>query len=443
MKRKLFFFTMASLLFSFMVFIPYWTGVEAEKQFRLFNQHYPSHDARLILKEATYQRGWLTSHAESSFEIANSRLAPELQHLVISHQIEHGFLPLFPTVIYSTIAPRSDMLHQLGLTESPLMVKTILQLDGSGSSEVHSHLVSLQAPDKQTTLQLQPIAGTANFTSNFTKLIGELQFPQLQVETEHGKVQIDNTKVTTNLQAYPDELWLGLSQCRIETVNLLSKTFPAVTLQQVNFSVDNQIVDGYLQVNWQTSMQQLAVKQEIYGPGNITVELRHLNVNSAHRLREILNDFEKLLTAPTNVVVLGKLMQQGVALLSAQPEVAIPQFNFTSSQGNLVGSAELGVDKVDATAWLYPRVILEAFHGNLSLSLPETLLNQFIAIIVEPATADKSADMEMEQTIRTLLASWIKQGLITQQGKTYHIQAKLQHGVLDLNGRQFALKNLL
>jgi len=51
MKRKLFFFTMGSLLFGFTLFIPYWTGVEAEKQFRLLNQHYPTHDARMVLQD--------------------------------------------------------------------------------------------------------------------------------------------------------------------------------------------------------------------------------------------------------------------------------------------------------------------------------------------------------------------------------------------------------
>jgi uncharacterized protein YdgA (DUF945 family) len=442
MKRKLFFFTISSLFLGFTVFIPYWTGVEAEKQFRLFNQHYPTHEARVMLKKTTYQRGWLESHAESAFEIAGGTSASTAPRVVIDHQIEHGFLPFFPTVIYSTLAPESDVVSWFGLTESPVQVKTILQLDGSGSSQLSSHPVNLQVPDKPAVLQLQPIDATLHFTPNFTKVTGELHLPQMALETEHGKVQLDNTQFTTDLQSQPDALWLGVSQCEIGAVNLLSRAFPAITVQQVKFSADTQLVDNYLQVSLKSQMQHLAVKQENYGPGDITVELRHLNVNSIRSLREILNDFTQLPTAQTNILLWGRLMQQGIALLSAQPELAMPRLNFTSPHGDLVGSALLGVDKVDATAWLYPSQLLESFHGKVTLSLPETLLTQVLALLVEPmTTANKPLDVT--QTVQTLLANWLKRGWITQQDSTYNFQAQLQHGVLDLNGRRIPLTNLL
>jgi hypothetical protein len=45
--------------------------------------------------------------------------------------------------------------------------------------------------------------------------------------------------------------------------------------------------------------------------------------------------------------------------------------------------------------------------------------------------------------VQTLVANWLKRGWLTQQDQTYHIQAQLQGGMLDLNGRQILLKNLL
>jgi len=442
MKRKIFFFTIASLLFGFTVFIPYWTGVEAEKQFRLLNQHVPTHDAQMILSNTTYQRGWLISQAQSTFEIARGVISAESQQVILEHKIEHGFLPILPTIIYTSIAPQSRIVHWLGLTETPVLVKTTLQLDGSGNSQIHILSLSLNDPERHAKLQLQRIEGSATFTANLAQLNGELRLPQLQLETDKGKVQVNNTTFTTNLRAHSGGIWLGMNQWQMDEVNLLSQTLPAVVLRQLKVSVDNQLIDKHLQVNLKSQLQQLAVKQDNYGPGDITVEIRHLNVDSVNNLRQILNTMSNLPSARSNILLLGKLTQYGMALLNEQPELAIPQLNFVAPQGQLTGNLLLGVDKIDAIAWLYPMKLLDSLHGKLTMQLPKSLLNQILSTIAQPDISDDSQMAEGTQLAQTWLANWLKQGLITQQDQTYHVQAQLQNGMLNLNGRQIMLKNL-
>jgi len=442
MKRKLFFFTMGSLLFGFTLFIPYWTGVEAEKQFRLLNQHYPTHDARMVLQDMTYQRGWLISQAQSTFELERGVIAAESQRFTLQHRIEHGFLPIYPTIIYTTIAPQSEIINHLGLTESPVLVKTALQLDGSGNSELRTSPLALNAPNKPAKLTLQSITGSVAFTPNFAQLTGELQLPQVQLETEQGKVQFHNTKFTTNLRSHADDLWLGLSEWQMAEVDLISRTLPTVALQQLKISVDNQLVDKNLQVNLKSQLQQLTVKQDNYGPGDVAVEIRHLNVDSVNNVRQILHTMSNLSGAQTNILLWAKLSQYGMTLLNEQPELAIPQLNFATPQGQVAGNLSLGVDKIEATAWLYPLTLLESFHGKLALQLPKSLLNQVLATAMQPTAADSQTADETE-VVQTLVANWLKRGWLTQQDQTYHIQAQLQGGMLDLNGRQILLKNLL
>jgi|GEM_PF-2566858 uncharacterized protein YdgA (DUF945 family) len=442
MKRKLFFFTIGSLLFGFVVFIPYWTGVEAEKQFLLLNQHVPTHDAHLVLSDTTYQRGWLISQAQSMFEIARGVMSAEPQQVILEHKIEHGFLPIFPTIIYTSIAPQSPLVHWLGLTETPLLIKTSLQFDGSGNSQMRTLPLNFHDLNRHAKLHLQQIEGSATFTANLARMSGELRLPQLQLETDKGKVQVNNTIFTTKLQAHSGGLWLGLSQWQMEEVSLLSQTLPAVVLRQLKMSVDNQLIDKRLQVNLKSQLQQLAVKQENYGPGDITVEIRHLNVDSVNHIRQILNTMSNLPSARSNILLLGKLTQHGMALLNEQPELAIPQLNFAAPQGQLTGNLLLGVDKIDATAWLYPIKLLDSLHGKLVIQLPESLLNQILSTIAQPDISDGLQTTEGTQLAQTWLANWLKQGLITQQDQTYHLQAQLQNGTLDLNGRKIMLKNL-
>jgi len=172
------------------------------------------------------------------------------------------------------------------------------------------------------------------------------------------------------------------------------------------------------------------------------VEIRHLNVDSVNNLRQILNTMSNLPSARSNILLLGKLTQYGMALLNEQPELAIPQLNFVAPQGQLTGNLLLGVDKIDAIAWLYPMKLLDSLHGKLTMQLPKSLLNQILSTIAQPDISDDSQMAEGTQLAQTWLANWLKQGLITQQDQTYHVQAQLQNGMLNLNGRQIMLKNL-
>jgi uncharacterized protein YdgA (DUF945 family) len=85
---------------------------------------------------------------------------------------------------------------------------------------------------------------------------------------------------------------------------------------------------------------------------------------------------------------------------------------------------------------------LDSLHGKLAIQLPKSLLNQILSTIAQPDISDSSQTAEGTQLAQTWLANWLKQGLITQQDQTYHLQAQLQDGMLDLNGRQIMLKNL-
>lgn len=438
MKQKLFFFTMGSLLFGFAVFIPYWTGVEAEKQFRQFSQHYPTQDARIILKEATYDRGWLVSSAQSSFEITNNN--GTIQRLILSHEIEHGFLPIYPTVVNTIVAPQSDIVEWLHAQESPVQIKTTLRLDGSGDSEIRVIPIYLNASDKPAQLKVQSITGTLHFTSNFARITGNFLLPRAELETDRGIVQLNNTVFTTNLQTQSYEMWLGTHQWQIGELSLLSHEFPALTLQQLHLSLENQVIEHFLKLNLQAKLQQFLVKQEGQGQGAVAIELRHLDINNINQLRQTLTQFTQSANAQKNVLLLGKLLQQAMGLLSAQPELVIPQLTFNSPHGQLTGNLALGVEKVDAMAWLYPTALLESLRGEFALHIPEALLKQVLTALLQP-NIEENGDPKVK--MQALIAEWLEKGFMVQQEQTYHIQAKLQQGTLDLNGRQVGIKSWL
>ncbi len=436
MKQKLFFFTIGSLLFGFIVFIPYWTGVEAEKHFRQFNQHYPTQDARIILKEATYDRGWLVSSAQSTFEITTNKT---VQRLILSHEIEHGFLPIYPTVVHTIIAPQSDVVQWLRAQESPMMVKTTLRLDGSGDSEIRIIPIYLNASDKPAQLKVQSITGSLHFTPNFTQITGEFHLPRAELETDKGIVQLNNTIFTTNLQTQSYEMWLGTHQWQIGELSLLSHEFPALTLRQLNLSLENQVVEHYLKLNLLAKLQQFLVKQDNQGQGSLAVELHHLDINNINQLRQTVAHFTQSTNAQKNILLVGKLLQQTMGLLNDQPELVIPQFTFSSPQGQLTGNFSLGVEKVDTMAWLYPAALLESVRGEFALHVPEPLLKQLLTAILQPTEENN----DPKTTAQALIAKWLENGFMVQQEQTYHIQAKLQRGTLDLNGRQIGIKSWL
>lgn len=436
MKQKLFFFTIASLLFGFIVFIPYWTGVEAEKQFRQLNQHYPTQDARIILKEATYDRGWLVSSAQSTFEITGSK---SVQRLILSHEIEHGFLPIYPTVVHTIIAPQSDIVQWLRAHESPVMVKTTLRLDGSGDSEIRIIPIYLNDPDKPAQLKVQNITGSLHFTPNLTQISGKFHLPRAELETDKGIVQFNNTILTTNLQTQSYEMWLGVHQCQIGELSLLSHDFPPLTLRELNLSLENRVVEHYLKLNLFAQLQQFLVKQDNQGQGRLAVELRHLDVNNINQLRQTVTHFTQSTNAQKNILLVGKLLQQTMGLLSDHPELVIPQFTFNSPHGQLTGNFALGVEKVDAMAWLSPAALLESLRGEFAMHIPETLLKQLLTVMQQP----NEENTDPKTKVQELIAKWLEGGFMVQQEQTYHVQAKLQRGTLDLNGRQMSIKSWL
>jgi len=408
--------------------IPYWTGIEAEKRFtKLNHKFYPAANMKLV--DTTYQRGWFRSVAQSTFEMSEaSNTAANDGRLTFVHDIDHGFLPITDATIHTTLRTGSDMEVQstegskieaqastqkflnnifvsTSVSEKPTLLdmRTKVQINGDTVSTLK--IPPLTVKYDKAHLQWQGLQGKVYTKHNLAAVRTEIHTPQIQLETDKGRIVVQNAKLQISVQPGADSK--QSASLSIADILLHGKQTPQVKLEGIQVEGNNNIVSNKLMITVKTGLLQAQVGADRYKTQNQGL--------------------------PKEMAML-RLAPEGMALLKHSPEFAITRLNLNMPEGEVRGQLWVKMAPFEGGifALFNPQLLINAISAQLEMHIPQALLRQLTE------ETSPGAQPTARKTIGQHLKTWVEKGILIpdEDNKDYYrSQIHLEGGVLQVNGQ--------
>jgi len=422
-----------SLILGVVTIIPYFAGIETERQFGYFNQtFYPTNHLKLL--DSTYQRGWFHSVAQSRFETSKqNQVADNKANFIFLHEIDHGIVPIQATVVYSRLYLAEDFnalpSREMFDNDVLLEVQTKVQMNGDNLSTLRTPALTIK--DDGTSLQWQGLQGSIQVKQNVATVQAEIYTPQIQLDTDQGQIVIQDITFNADMQSANNNQ--GKGRLSIANTQIISKQVPQVKLEGIELVGSHNIVSEYLTFALKTDLQQIQVGVDRYGPGYGDIELRHWHLPTLTHIKNTLAGihYQGGIIQKTNAAKF-QLMPLGLKFLNKSPEFALTRLNLNTSEGELQGKLRVKMEPFEGGIFVLfnPTLLLNALNVQLEIFLPQSLLDNLSLA---------------SDTIRPYLKMWIRKGILVLSNEEpgyYHSQMQLSDGVLQVNGQQMPIANV-
>jgi len=336
--------------------------------------------------------------------------------------------------------------------------------------DIPPEIAALHVKDEKPHLQWQGLQGSVAVKQNLGIFQTFITSPKIQLDTDQGKIVIQGITFNADMQLVNSEVMKA--RVNMAEIQLTDKQAPPVksVIQGMTFNAElmqsahtktmqgslniaavqlaggkqvgtvklegiklighNNIVSEYLTVAMKTSLQQIQVGADRYGPGYGDFEIRHWHLPT---LAEIpLQDLAQVQQANAPKF---KLMSLGLTFLNKSPEFALTRLNFKTPDGELRGKLRVKMEPFEGGifAFFNPFLLFNALNAQLEAHIPQPLLDSFIQ------------NNDVDKTIRQRLKTWKKQGILIPAGDQagyYRSQMQLSGGILQVNGQQLPLATI-
>jgi len=378
------------LLTAALVGLPFWLGTEAEKTYQTLLER-ASRSSGFQIKAKTYERGWFRSTAETLIRYPGLPL-----EFTAAHKIDHGPFPLTRwlqgefslTPIQARIESeiRIAATGQGGLaTLPPLTTDLTIDLRGDGRMRLALPPSRTQGADGAN-FDWRGLTGDIDFDREWKKFRLELQTPGFAVtKTSDNAMEVSVSKITlsSNMHEGVAGYLFGDSAFAIGQMKFQSPAAHVVA-QGMEIAASTRAAGESVNMVLDYKIQAINNADEHYGPGQITIELRKLDVATLMKFRNEMEAIQRkdLPQAQASLMTLGKSMELIGTLSKKAPELEITRLSFKTAQGELQGKGKLVLDGSKANIAENPMQMLTALSGNFELSIPPGMVRQILAPLI-------------------------------------------------------------
>ena len=406
--------------------IPYWTGVEAEKQLDPFWQPVPF----LTPLDHDYKRGWWSSEARTHFKIQGiPETLPSPPHFYLVHQVDHGFLPIKPTVIETSLYYSEVTGEAKGKEIQLLQAQTRWQSQENLRSHIIMPPLVWTAAENQMRLDWQGLQGDVYLTQHGELFQADLEMPQLLLKMEAYQIAAHNLLVNVQWQLLnflKNQGYLTIASLQVKTSQPSLIALEGVTVEGNN-QVANESLTGFLK----TRVQQIQIGEDNYGSAYGEIELQRLHLESLVSIFQLWLENRSsggLAPRQLNLVTLARLIPIGLTLLNQSPKLAITQLRLDTPAGELQGTLEITTAPLEAQILFNPAAFFNAFQVQAKLRLSDTLLSQLTQTWLNLSA--------VQEPVGQRIQTWLDQNLLVEsEPHVYSIQLQLENGDLQINGK--------
>lgn len=384
-------FAVIALLILVAVALPFWFGLKAEKTYSvMLDRLSGGSDVRLI--SSKYQRGWLSSTAESVIQ------SPKLPfELIARHRIDHGPIPMGrilqgewrATPVIALIASQVFLSvpgKENAMEWPPLTADSTFWLNGDGV--VHIKM----GPIKQSGAQGQSfdwrgMSGDIIFDREWKRIRVDLLAPSLSLplssDATEGKLTLSKLSLHSDMQEgsagyFFGDVTLGLGQLDISNAN------GDMGLRGVDIATSAHPSGETVNLTFRYKLEELRLAQERLGPGELVIEVRQLDAVSLMKFKNEMDAISRgnPLSSQAEMMVAGKMLALIGALAKNAPELEITRLSFKTREGEIRGKAKFVLDGRRRNLGQSPAQLLTAVSGNLEMSIPEPVLKRMLVPMI-------------------------------------------------------------
>lgn len=458
--------------------LPIWGGCEAQRAYLELGEEIRSQAGDSVAFSATFDRGWLSSHAETRIGAGaragrgrgGASTGGEPFELVLDHRVLHGpiafaellegRLPrrLVRAVIDTTWTPDHPALSALrdALGDRPLIrARTHLFLDGSSRSEIESPPLESGEGAVRWAGVTGSIVGESAFQAE-----GFVEAGKLELRTDGGLFRVLGVAAQFEGAEWTQTLPRGELHFGIEEISLSGGKGgggeTGFALHGLRFSEvgGDDVVSGKYELVLGAGFERLEVGGERYGPGELEIVLRNLDVAALERFRATTAAVPSGDAAEEREAAVVEAARAALpALLASSPELELRVLRLDGPAGRLAASGRLGFDDVDPALLTSPLVAALALRAEAQLFVPGALLERVVTGVLDARTAEMDLDdADRADWTRRRKAEFLRGAvagnLLRPTAGGFRLDLRYREGELVLNGRPtdpstFAIAGLL
>ena len=415
--------------------------------------------------ESRFVRGWLTSRAQTSVEVAGGagfvfRSAVEAlgardvrsrvgMHMV--NEIEHGLPPLIewarggfegkPILARIKTTLEIDQESQQALAESvgklpPLEAVTLVRTKGQAETSFSIRGERLEARGKgyEREGRWLGLEGEIDFSEGFQHASGSVRSPGLESRGLERTLELHDVAWQFDLPA--GELPVGRVTLSIGWLNLDYTTAGPTPLDVKGLKIEGEsrLAAGSFGAKLAATAASLELGSEGWGPASLRVALQDVDGLALRRLRRAglrLQSHRESGDPAQTAVVAVDVLEALPPLLARGPRLSLEQLQLETPHGNVTGEGQLAL--AEPREGVQPS--LSSFlRGSVELELPETVLEAVTDARVRGELASEGADASDEQAFeakaRERRVAWIgdlrKQGRLSENGASVRLRTTFE-----------------
>jgi len=297
-----------------------WGSLRAKQEYRsLILSIAESPDTRIL--ETSYERGWLQSKSQTSFEIRGALGESFQQWLVglgrdeargrlgvrMQQTIEHGYTPVMEwltsglegTPVLGRVETHLELDEE---TQSefgavlgrlpPVWISTVIRASGVGESSVSipaQRLESKLAGDEGGgwAAQWKGLHGNLVYTTDFNHFAASFESAGIEGGNTGSLFNLRDLRWTADLARDPSGLMVGDVKVRVGSLQLASREEGAPGLELLDWAMSqsNAVEAGSFDSALQMRVRAIHLADRIFGPGELELQLRNLDALGLARLQ--------------------------------------------------------------------------------------------------------------------------------------------------------------
>ncbi|HSD97591.1 MAG TPA: YdgA family protein, partial [Sulfuricaulis sp.] len=378
-------FTLIALVALAAVGLPYWFGMEAEKTYGAMLEQM-SGSSGLLFTGKNYQRGWLSSTAETV--VRHPHIPFEL---TAKHRISHGPLPLDRmlqgdwrlTPVQARIASQITLAtvgKQMPLDLPPLSTETTFRLNGDGA--MHAGIPPVKTTGTQgETIDWSGMSADMTFDRAWRKIRFDALMPSLNVTApDQGEMSLSKLSLHSDTQVGIAGYSFGDASLNIGQLEF-GYAAGHVGLKGFALSSTARAAGDNVSLVIRYTLDEAQVAEERFGPGQLVIEARNLDAAALVKFKNEIDALTRgnLPPAQAGMIVAGKAMELIAELSKKAPEVEITRLSFKTGESEISGKGKFVLDGRKHDIARNPMQMLTAFAGDFELAMPAAVLKHLLA----------------------------------------------------------------
>ena len=496
----------------------YYTGMRAESELRteigqlnMLIEQQATPGSTLSFSLDNYSRGLFSSKANLTLnmkvELPASTKRPAMRMPKLSYAIQlaihHGpfifssqKLGLAQVTAMVGVPDKMQGMAKMLLTENSKLPKLVMNLylgfQGDGQMRLQVPAFEVYARGQQGELIWKGLDANYHISHDIKELHGSTVFKGFEFKNLQAEGVMGETKADYKLSYSPFGVWLGHMSFHLPSFDIMVNGQKMVSLSSFKMSSKASVnAKNLLETDLTSSLAQLMVMGQTYGPANLLLEFNGLDATIFKTLQDKIERLNNpVLSKEERQQKLMKLMPLASELVNKGAVLALRELKVKLPQGLLEANAEVTIDKgvkVTSPVELAAHVVAKAH-----LSIPKELLTKLLtqkarkAIVMQQmekrlsqansmpsdndkpttsistdnehqqddSTADSSTqdahtpltsdqiDEMASQKVKNQISKWLESKVLIEEGSVYKVDVMFNKGILEVNGNKFSKEML-